>query len=156
MYDKKTSTAVSAYLKNKFSETGPKSSSAGPPKRDEGGVIIRGRRKAAREMRNTSRTTSDGKKETVRMEWGEGPGKYKYQVNPTIFPEKDGTWKDLGGQGMAAYSEAKKRGEVIGFKSKRRAEKFAAGSWKKGPARKEAMRNYRQMKKEERQNKNNG
>jgi hypothetical protein len=57
---------------------------------------------------------------------------------------------------MAAYNEAKKRGEVIGFKNKRRAERFAAGSWKKGPARKEAMRNYRQMKKEEHQNKNNG
>jgi len=90
------------------------------------------------------------------MEWGEGSGKYKYQVNPTIFPEKDGSWKDLGGQGNTAYNEAMKRGEVIGFKSKRRAEKFAAGSWKKGPARREAMKNYRKAKKEERKNKNNG
>lgn len=146
MYDKKSSQAASAYRDGKFAETGPKSGNGWPPKRDKEGVIIRGRAKAARQMRNTFRTASDGKKETVRMEWGEGPGKYKYQVNPTIFPEKDGTWKDLGGQGMAAYNEAKKRGEVIGFKSKKKAEKFAAGSWKKGAARKEAMKNYREGK----------
>ena len=107
-------------------------------------------------MRSTSRSNSDSTVSTHVMEWGEGEGKYKYQVNPTIFPEKDGTWKDLGGQGNAAYAEAKKRGEVIGFKRKKRAEKFAAGSWKKGAARREAMRNYRQSKKEQNQNKNNG
>jgi hypothetical protein len=107
-------------------------------------------------MRKTSRQNADGGESTHVMEWGEGSGKHKYQVNPSIFPEKDGSWKDLGGQGNAAYNEAMKRGEVIGFKRKRRAEKFAAGSWKKGPARREAMKNYRKAKKEERQNKNNG
>ena len=137
----KIANAVSSYLKNKMT----------PPKRDSQGVIISKRKQAARKMRTTSRTNADGGQSTHVMEWGEGNGKYKYQVNPTIFPEKDGSWKDLGGQGNAAYLEAKKRGEVIGFKSKRRAERFAAGSWKKGKNRKEAMRNYRQGKKEERQ-----
>jgi hypothetical protein len=146
MYDKKSSEASSKYTTGLYSETGPKSKAAWPPKRNKEGVIVRGRVKAAREMRNTFRTTSDGKKETVRMEWGEGEGKYKYQVNPSIFPEKDGKWKDLGGQGNAAYEEARKRGEVIGFKSKKKAEKFAAGSWKKGKDKKEAMKNYRSSK----------
>lgn len=156
MYDKKSSDAVSKYLQEKMSENGPKSASSRPPKRDSQGVIISKRKQAAREMRKTSRQNADGGESTHVMEWGEGSGKYKYQVNPTIFPEKDGSWKDLGGQGNTAYNEAMKRGEVIGFKSKRRAEKFAAGSWKKGPARREAMKNYRKAKKEERQNKNNG
>jgi hypothetical protein len=136
--NKKITSAVLSYLKSK----------SVTPKRDENNVIISRRKKAARQMRNNSRTNPDSTSSTHVMEWGEGPGKYKYQVNPTIFPEKDGSWKDLGGQGMAAYKEATKRGEVIGFKRKKRAEKFAAGSWKKGEARKEAMRNYRQEKKE--------
>jgi hypothetical protein len=146
MYNKKSSQAASAYRDGKFTETGPKSGNGWPPKRDKEGVIIRGRAKAAREMRKTVRINSDSTKSSHLMEWSEGPGKYKYQVNPTLFPEKDGTWKDLGGQGNAAYNEAKKRGEVIGFKSKKKAEKFAAGSWKKGVDRKQAMRNYRESK----------
>jgi hypothetical protein len=49
---------------------------------------------------------------------------------------------------MAAYNEAKKRGEVFGFKSKKRAEKFAYGSWKQGQDRREAMKAYRNRDKE--------
>ena len=39
------------------------------------------------------------------------------------------------------------------FKSKRKAEKFAAGSWKKGKDKRMAMKAYRQKKREERKNK---
>ena len=46
-----------------------------------------------------------------------------------------------------SFQQALKAGEVYEFKSKRRAEKFAAGSWKKGKDRREAMRAYRKSKK---------
>lgn len=115
-------------------------------------LITRNRKKTAREIRSTSRENSDGSHSTHKMEWGEGEGKYKYQVNPTIFPNKDGSWTDLGNNEdkFAALKEAQKRGEVFGFKSRKRAEKFAAGSWKKGKDKKEALRNLRNDKKNNR------
>jgi hypothetical protein len=74
--------------------------------------------------------------------------KYPYEVNPTIFPNEGGkTWTDLRDKPNEAYEEAKKRGEVFGFKSAKKAEKFGYGSWKKGEAKKEAMKNYREDKK---------
>lgn len=111
------------------------------------GIIKFGRKKAARDIRSTSRSNSDGSVSTHKMEWGAegGKGRSKYSVNPTIFPESDGSWTDKEGAG--AYSEAKKRGEVFGFRSAKKAEKFAAGSWKKGKDRKESMKNYREDKK---------
>ena len=39
-------------------------------------------------------------------------------------------------------------GEVYEFRKKRRAEKFAFGSWKKGQARREAMKKYRKFRKQ--------
>lgn len=115
-------------------------------------LIVKKRRAIARAIRQGSRSmsNSDGTHSTHKMEYGEGDGKYKYQVNPTVFPKEDGTWEDLSESEdrMAAYNKAIERGEVFGFKSKRRAEKFAAGSWKKGDDRREAMKNYRQIKRE--------
>jgi hypothetical protein len=139
-------------------------------------LITRRRKKAAQEMRPTSRDNGDGTRSTHVMENGTGEGRFKYQVNPTIFPNKDGSWTDLtpktkeevlrssidktkkGGETKvtstekpidrnAAYREAAKRGEVFGFKNKVRAEKFAYGSWKQGSDRREAMKNYRADKK---------
>jgi hypothetical protein len=106
-------------------------------------IITKNRKQIARQIRTFGRQNEDGSVSTHKMESGEGSGKYKYQVNPTIFPNKDSTWTDLEGKGMEAYNEAKKRGEVFGFKSKRRAEKFAHGSWKKGQDRIEAMKKFR-------------
>ena len=115
-------------------------------------VITSNRKKTAQSIRTTSRQNPNGKQSTHVMEWGggEGKGKNKYTVNPTIFPNKDGSWTDLtkSEDKMAAYKEAKKRGEVFGFRSAKKAEKFAAGSWKKGEDRKEAMKNYRSDKKQ--------
>lgn len=106
-------------------------------------IITKNRKQIARQIRTFGRQNEDGSVSTHKMESGEGSGKFKYQVNPTIFPNKDSTWTDLEGKGMAAYNEAKKRGEVFGFKNERRALKFAAGSWKKGQDRKEAMKKFR-------------
>lgn len=108
-------------------------------------IITRKRKSIVRAIRSGSRTNSDGSQSTHVMESGEGEGKYRYQVNPTLFQNKDGSWVDLKGSDdkLAAYKEAKSRGEVFGFKSKKRADKFAYGSWKKGKERREAMRNYR-------------
>lgn len=115
------------------------------------GIITTGRKKAAQAIRPTSRKNEGGTVSTHVMEWGStgGKGKSKYTANPTIFPEKDGTWKDLSQSEdrAAASKEAQKRGEVFGFRSAKKAEKFAAGSWKKGEARKDAMKNYRSAKK---------
>lgn len=120
-------------------------------RKNKTGIMTKNRKSVARSMRTTSRQNEGGSKSTHVMEWGEGPGKgrTKYIVNPTIFPEKDGTWKDLGKSEdrSAALKEAQKRGEVIGFRSAKKAEKFSAGSWKKGEDRKDAMKNYRAEKK---------
>ena len=114
-------------------------------------LITRGRAKAARDMREgvTPLQNADGSVSTHVMAGGEGgSGKYKYTVNPTVFPNDGGkTWTDLREDPWGAYDEASKRGELIGFKSERRAEKFGMGSWKKGQAGREAMQNYRAEKK---------
>jgi hypothetical protein len=75
------------------------------------------------------------------------------EVFPSIFPKDKNTkshdpkdWIDLPNK-EAAYNEAKKRGEVVRFATNKRAEKIGMGAWKQGEARKEAMQNYRQLKK---------
>jgi hypothetical protein len=112
-------------------------------------IITKNRKEVARNIRTFGRQNEDGSVSTHKMESGEGSGKYKYQVNPTIFPNKDSSWTDLEGKGMEAYNEAKKRGEVFGFKSKARAERFAQGSWKKGMDKKMAMKSMKKNKDEE-------
>ena len=116
--------------------------------RNKEGLITTARKRTARAIRPTARKNADGGVSTHLMQSGEGEGKYKYQVNPTIFPNKDGSWTDLGNDKdkWAAYKEASKRGEVFGFKREKQAEKFAYGSWKKGKDKREAMRNYREDK----------
>lgn len=124
-------------------------------KKKKPSLITSRRKKAARELRKDQSTVLPGEEgrnaSNYVMESGTNPdagsSKYKYEANPTIFPEKGGKWKDLGGQGLKAYDEAKSRGETFGFKREKRAEKFAAGSWKKGQDRRDAMREYRKGKK---------
>jgi hypothetical protein len=111
------------------------------------------KRKQLREMREgvTPLKNSDGSISTHVLESGESGNKRKpYEVNPQVFPNDKGkTWTDLRGKGNEAYYEAKKRGEVIEFKSAKRAEKFAyGGPWKEGEAKKEAKAAYRKDKKE--------
>jgi len=108
-------------------------------------LVTKKRKKHARSIRPTSRKNPDGSRSSHIMESGESDGKYKYQVNPTLFPNKDGSWTEK--EGTAGWREAQKRGEVYGFKSKKRAEKFAYGSWKKGKDKRTGMKHYRCEKK---------
>ena len=120
-------------------------------KADKPELITKNRAKAARDMRKgvTPLKNEDGSESTHVMAGGEGgSGKFKYTVNPTVFPNDGGkTWTDLRNDPRGAYDEASKRGEVIGFKSEKRAEKFGMGSWKQGQAGREAMQMYREAKK---------
>lgn len=55
-----------------------------------------------------------------------------------------------------SFDEALAAGEVYEFKNKKRAERFAAGSWKKGKEKREEMKKYRAEKKKKRIDKRNG
>ncbi len=68
--------------------------------------------------------------------------KRDYKVWPLISPDETGEYKTQG------EKEAEEKGELFKFKSKRRAEKFARGSWKKGRKKRMAMQDYRQRKRE--------
>ena len=113
--------------------------------------IRRKRKKKAREMRaDTGKLTvvMDGKADVAShiMESGDTEdekGKKTYTAYPTIFPKKGGGYI----QPDDAFEEAFSRGEVFGFKSRKKSEKFASGSWKKGKDKKEAMKGYRERKK---------
>ena len=55
---------------------------------------------------------------------------------PTLFQNPDGTWLDMSEQykkdWVPVYEEAKRRGEIIDFGTKKEeAIRFAEGSWKK-------------------------
>lgn len=67
----------------------------------------------------------------------------KYHVWPSISPGP------LGKYHAQSFEEAAAKGELFKFRNKKRAQKFAWGSWKKGEARKEAMKEYRKYKKEQ-------
>ena len=100
-------------------------------------------------MRNVARQNPDGTTSTHKMAWVGDPSKKRgdFGVFPTIAPkegkEKSSDPKDWKEQ---SPSEAAARGEMINVKSKRKAKKLAAGSWKKGQDRKDAMKEYKSKK----------
>ena len=112
--------------------------------------------KAIREMRPVAKQNPDGTRESHKMQWvGDHSKKRgKFGVYPSITPklgkEKSSDPKDWTTQ---TAKEAAAKGELIEVNSKRRAEKLAAGSWKKGEDRREAMKEYRINKKAERASK---
>ena len=115
-------------------------------------VVKRRRKKHIRSIRPDSGEYFPGQEEgsssTHLTTWGESDGG-KFHAWPTITNKTEsGEYKDQ------SFKEALKAGEVYEFKSKRRAEKFAAGSWKKGKAKREAMKAYRKKKREERKERN--
>ena len=67
--------------------------------------------------------------------------KGEYKVWPSIAPGP------LGKYHSQSFEQAEANDEVFKFRSKRKAERFAHGSWKKGEAKKEAMSEYREYKK---------
>ena len=105
--------------------------------------VTRGRKKHARSIRKYGHEVSEehggepGKKSTHLMATYEAGG--KHYVAPSISTDKKG-YKPQ------SFEQAKKAGEVYEFKNKKRAEKFAAGSWKQGKAKREAMKEYRKSK----------
>ena len=106
---------------------------------------ITNRRK--KHLRNLERNKS-GRKATVKMATYEGHN--KYYAAPTI------TFKGSEKARKQTFDEALAAGEVYEFKSARRAERFAAGSWKKGKAKREAMKAFRAKRKKDREKKRNG
>ena len=106
-------------------------------------TIRRGRKKHARSSREYAHYVEGQKKGTksthLMVDDVKGNPTGTYSVWPSITTDKEGYEKQT-------QEEAHTRGEVYEFKSKRRAEKFAAGSWKKGKDRREAMRAYRKKK----------
>lgn len=96
-------------------------------------------------LRNLPRNSS-GRRATVLMESGEitVKGKTKYVANPSI------TFKGNEKARPQSFREALEAGEVYEFNRKKRAERFAAGSWKKGKDKRDAMKAYRARKKEDR------
>ena len=66
-----------------------------------------------------------------------------YTASPTI------TFKGKEKARPQSYEQALEAGEVYVFKKERRAERFAAGSWKKGKDKRDAMRAYRKKKRAE-------
>ena len=89
-----------------------------------------------RNMRTNARINDDGTESTVLMASGEVDG--KFVAYPTLFPRDGGGTVDYGSdklwwdekKGMAAFEEAKLRGEVLTFETEEEAQEFAEGSWK--------------------------
>jgi len=89
-------------------------------------------------LRSLERNSS-GRNATVKMATYSGDN--SYYAAPTI------TFKGNEPEKPQTFQQALEAGEVYEFQSRRRAERFAAGSWKKGKAKREAMKAYRASKK---------
>ena len=108
------------------------------------------KKKAIRNMRPVARNIPGEKPESHLMAWDGDPNKKRgnYSVFPTITPkkgkEKSSDPKDWTTQ---TPEQAAAKGELIKVNTKRKAERLAAGSWKKGQDKKDAMKEYRAQKK---------
>jgi len=113
------------------------------------------KKKQLRNMRK-GQSTTDSKGRTVTHKMGVASGtvtnkrgktKTVHTVYPTATPKKKGSTSTKRSDWTTQTArEAYKKGETVDFKSKKRAERVAAGSWKKGPAKKAAMKEYRATK----------
>lgn len=95
------------------------------------------------------RKNPDGTISTHKMAWAGDPTKKrgKFYVAPTIAP-KEGKEKSTSPSDWEKQTvrEAVKKGEYVITRRRKLAQKLAAGSWKKGRDRREAMREYRRRK----------
>lgn len=100
--------------------------------------------------------TADGSRATHQMEWVGDPSKKRgdFYIYPSIKPKK-GKEKSTNPSDWTTQNaqQADKSGELIKVKSRRRAEKLSAGSWKRGVEKREAMTEYRQNKKKDKKKK---
>ena len=98
-------------------------------------------KKRKKHLRGLDRNKS-GRNATVKMAtYTGGKNNEKNYAAPTI------TFKGKEKEKPQTFNQALGAGEVYEFKSKKKAERFAAGSWKKGKAKREAMKAYRNNKK---------
>lgn len=109
--------------------TGPRATTVveTPARYTDGGpkTVKRGRKRHARSIRQYAHHVEAepaGSKSTHLMATYEGDG--KYYVAPTITTDREG-YRDQN------FVEALAAGEVYEFKNKKRAERFAKGSWKR-------------------------
>lgn len=104
------------------------------------------KKKAIRKMRPVAKKNPDGSTESHKMGWVGDASKRRgnFAVFPTITPkpgkEKSSDPKDWTTQ---TAKEAADKGELVRVNSRRKAIKLAAGSWKKGQDRRDAMKAYR-------------
>ena len=111
------------------------------------------RKQKARKLREGKgvRVNPDGTVSTHLMSTYSGEnkrGKTVHYAVPSIAPTGKG-----GKYEPQSFDQALERGEVFEFKSKRAAEKFAKGGWKKGKDKRDSMKAFRQMVKEKRKGK---
>lgn len=100
-------------------------------------------------MRSAARKNPDGTVSSHKMAWVGDPTKRRgnFGVFPTITPKKGkSTSTNASDWKTQTPKEAENKGEMIHVKSRRKAEKLAAGSWKKGKTKREAMKIYRNNK----------
>jgi hypothetical protein len=113
--------------------------------------ILTSKKKQIRNMRESAMVNPDGSRESHRMAWvgDESKKRGKFGVFPTITP-KQGKEKSTNPSDWTTQSpkQAAEKGEMIEVRSRRKAEKLAAGSWKQGQDRKDAMKSYRAEKRE--------
>ena len=105
-------------------------------------VVTKRKKKHARSIREgVGSITEDGKVETHRMvsDIKDNPTGI-YSVWPSI------TFDEQGDKVSQSKDEAITAGELYQFKNKKKADKFAHGSSKKGKDRREAMKEYRKKK----------
>ncbi len=109
----------------------------------------RNKKKRIRNMRPVARLNPDGSTSSHVMAWAGDPSKRRgnFGVFPTITPKigkenstNPNDWK------IQSAQEAIEKGEFIKLRRKRKAIKFAAGSWKKGIDKTAAMRSFRRQK----------
>ncbi len=87
----------------------------------------------AKYLRNTPRINADGTESTVMFQSAVIDGKNVvyptlFPINPNLSTTNPEYWTEL--DGMEAYEEAVKRGEVFNFGTADEANEFASGSWK--------------------------
>lgn len=112
-------------------------------------IILKSKGKQARDMRTSHYKDEKGRSVSHKMSWVGDPNKKKgeYYAFPTVSPKKgkEGSYRKEDWKEQTP-DEAHAKGELIPFKRKKRVEKFAAGGWKKGKDRREAMKKYRKNK----------
>ena len=107
------------------------------------------KKRKIRNLRSSAMKNDDGSVSSHKMQWTGDPNKKRgdFAVFPSITPKKgketSTNKKDWTTQ---TPKQAAAKGELIKVSTKRRAEKLAAGAWKKGADRKEAMKTYRAKK----------